>query len=131
MLTRSGLLHQFEFFLDFLEGFGRKTGFAIGEELFADVGALGPGPEFLFLFLGGIGLLEGEPGAVEFDPFSEKVAAAQACDIGADFAEASPAGGRIDGDRTRALAAKAYWRESQRAMRPVEGLDEVCGLGQD
>ena len=89
-------LHEVEFFLDFLEGFGRKTGFAIGEELFADIGALGPGPELLFLFLGGIGLLEGEPGAVEFDPFSEKVAAAQAGDIGADFAKASPAGGLID-----------------------------------
>ncbi len=89
-------LHEFEFFLDFLEGFGRTTGFAMGEELFADIGAFGPGPELLFLFLGGIGLLEGEPGAVEFDPFSEEVAAAQARDIGADFAEASPAGGLID-----------------------------------
>src|SRR6266566_3259843 len=89
-------LHEVQFFLDFLEGFGRKTGFAIWEELFADIGAFGPGPELLFLFLGGIGLLESEPGAVEFDPFSEKVAAAQACDIGADFPEANPAGGLID-----------------------------------
>ena len=90
---QSIFLHEVQFFLDFLEGFGRKTGFAIGEELFADIGALGPGPELLFLFLGGIGLLEGEPGAVEFEPFSEKVAAAQACNIGADFAEANPGAG--------------------------------------
>src|SRR5205814_8908764 len=87
---------EFEFLLDFLEGFGRKTAFAIGEELFADVGAFGPSPELFFLFSGGIGLLEGEPGPVEFDPFSEKVAAAQARDIGTDFAEPSPAGGLID-----------------------------------
>ena len=124
---RGRFLHEVEFFFDFLESFQRKTGFAIGEELFADIDAFGPGPELLFLLLGGIGLLEGEPSTVDFEPFSEKVGTAQACDIGADFPEANPAGGLID----RARAARAYWRESQRAMRPVEGLDEVCGLGTD
>ena len=82
------LLHEFEFFFDFLEGFRRKTAFAIGEEFCADVGAFGPGPEIIFFLLGGIGLLEGKPGAVDFEPFSEKVATAQARDISADFAEA-------------------------------------------
>src|SRR5258708_3054118 len=89
------VLHEFEFFFDFLEGFRRKTAFAIGEKLFADVGAFGPGPEILFLLLGGIGLLEGKPGAVEHEPFSKEVATTQAGDIGGDFAGAKPAGGLI------------------------------------
>src|ERR1044071_2332503 len=101
---QSIVLQEVEFFFDFLEGFRRKTAFAIGEEFFPDIGAFGPGPELLFLFLGGIGLLEGEPGAVEFEPFSEKVAPAQACDICADFAEASPAGGLIDGGLDQSLS---------------------------
>src|ERR1044071_10346132 len=124
---QSIVLQEVEFFFDFLEGFRRKTAFAIGEEFFPDIGAFGPGPELLFLLLGGIGLLESEPGAGQFEPFSEKLALAQACDICADFAEASPAG-RAD-RRWIGPEQEPPGHTEGRAREPCGRWRAGCGLG--
>ena len=64
----------------------------VGEELFANVGALGPFPEFLFALVAGVEVLQSEPLALNGETIGGKIATPEATKLSAEFAEASPPG---------------------------------------
>jgi hypothetical protein len=59
--------HETEFGFHFVEGFRSKAVAFIWKEFFLDVRAFGPFPEFFFFFVGGVGLAEDEPIALDLE----------------------------------------------------------------
>jgi hypothetical protein len=70
--------------------FGSKAGTTIGEELFLDVGAFGPFPEFLFFAIGGGGLTESEPVTLDLEVVVCEGGTTKARDVVGELAEGSP-----------------------------------------
>ncbi len=83
--------HQAKGVFELPDGLVSKTSLRRGTEFGADVGAFGPGPEFLLLSFVGEGLFEGEPLLVEVEALGEELGAAEAGDVGTELAEAEPA----------------------------------------
>lgn len=77
-------------FFELIEFFGSHAAAAVGEQLFLDIRAFGPYPEFLFFFVGGVGLAEGEPVALDLEVVVGEGGAAEARDIGGELAEGVP-----------------------------------------
>ncbi len=82
--------HETEFGFHFVKGFGREAGAFIGEELFVDVGPFGPFPEFFFFLIGGVGLGEGEPVALDLEVIVGEGGVAEAGDVVGELVESVP-----------------------------------------
>jgi hypothetical protein len=88
-------VHEAGIFFKLVELFGSKATTPIGEEFFLDIGAFGPFPEIFFFFVGGVGLAEGEPVALDLEVIVGECGTAEARNVGCKLAEGGPFAFRI------------------------------------
>jgi len=86
----SGTVQETGVLFKLVKLFGSKAGAPIGEEFFLNVGTLGPFPEFLFFPIGGVGLADGEPVALDLEVIVSESGAAETGDVVGELAEGSP-----------------------------------------
>ena len=83
----TGTLHEAGGLFDVVNLFGGKAGLAIGEEFLFDVRAFGPVPELFFFFIGGVGLGEGQPIALDLEEVVGEGGAFEAGDVVGEMAK--------------------------------------------